>query len=260
MSRITGRPGSALTLACVALSFTFAGCAEEDGETTDDAYSCGEAHALSPCLTPRLEPQHYVDEGLRYFDSFDTDADPESRPTYAEDVARWEWLPWLLLTGFGSDWIEDGDSLVMIATPSTVPVRDCRFFDTQPFTRCRVSFQYEGGPCPIYEEFTFNDAGEITFIEAWSDQPDLLPMSDPDDEWGEGGGVNRLSTRVPGLGTPSGQIVDARSEAMTAAAADDPVLADFADRLARFPNSWFDEFTGRGDQTEEEIYGPGCGW
>ena len=52
--------------------------------------------------------------------------------------------------------------------PSTVPTRDCRAFSVQPFARCYVTFEYKDGPCPIYEEFVFNDQGEMTFIEAWS--------------------------------------------------------------------------------------------
>ena len=50
--------------------------------------------------------------------------------------------------------------------PSTVPVRDCRAFSVQPFARCYVTFEYAEGSCPIYEEFVFNDQGEMTFIEA----------------------------------------------------------------------------------------------
>ena len=41
----------------------------------------------------------------------------------------------------------------------------------------------------------------------------MLPMQDPADVWPEGVKVNRLSTRVPGLGKPDGRI-DLDSEAM----------------------------------------------
>ena len=108
---------------------------------------------------------------------------------------------------------------------STVPVRDCRGFDTQPFARCYVEFEYEEGPCPIYEEFAFNDAGEMTFIEAWSNLPDLLPNA-ADDPWAEDPDFPRLATRVPGLGNETGTL-DLESEWMQAAAAADPDVADF---------------------------------
>ena len=65
--------------------------------------------------------------------------------------------------------------------PTEVIDRDCRFFEVQPFTRCRVVFNYKRKNTfvPIYEEFTFNDRGEISFIEAWTDQDKLLPMDPP---------------------------------------------------------------------------------
>ena len=216
--------------------------------------------ALSACSAPQQAPEHYVDQALRYFDSYDAGSDPSSRPTYAEGVIRWEWPPWLLLTGYGRDLIESVDRVVLLAMPSMVPIRDCRAFDVQPFARCRVSFQYPGGPCGIYEEFTFNDAGEITFVEAWSDLPEYLPMDDPaEDPWGEGPGVRRLSSRVPGLGTPSGA-VDPTSEAMQAAGETDADVAELARRMQSFWTRWLREFNAIGGSGEGDIYGPGCGW
>ncbi|MCA9537131.1 MAG: hypothetical protein KC593_25790 [Myxococcales bacterium] len=221
---------------------------------------CASDGALAACSSPMQAPDHYVDQALRYFDSYDASADPTSRPTYAEGVIRWEWPPWLILTGYGRDLIVSVDSLVLAATPSTIPTRDCRAFTEQPFARCRVSFQYDGGPCAIYEEFTFNDLGEITFVEAWSDLPEYLPMDDPAaDPWGEGPGVRRLSTRVPGLGTPLG-VVDPLSEAMQAAAAEDADVAELASRMQTFWTSWLREFNAIGANGEAAIYGPGCGW
>jgi hypothetical protein len=221
---------------------------------------CDGDDALATCSRPTQPSDHYVDQALRYFDSYDASADPSSRPTYAEGVLRWEWPPWLLLTAYGRDLIEAVDRVVLLATPSTIPTRDCRAFDVQPFARCRVSFLYDGGPCAIYEEFTFNDAGEITFIEAWSDLPEHLPMDDAvADPWGEGPGVRRLSTRVPGLGTATGA-VDPQSDAMQAAAAADPDVAELARRMQSFWTSWLREFNAIGAMGEGDIYGPGCGW
>ena len=89
--------------------------------------------------------------------------------------------------------------------PTKVIDRDCRFFDVQPFARCRVTFHYlrPDKLYKIYEEFSFNNDGEITFIEAWSDELDLLPMG-PEDYWAEGKNVRRMSTKIPGLGTATG--------------------------------------------------------
>ncbi len=234
------------------LAAALAGC---DKTAAAPIPACGE-DALSTCLERTQPEAWYKDQGERYFDSLDASADVSSRPTYAELVARWEWPPWLLLTGYGRDLTEAVDAVVLVAIPdTTVPERDCRVFDEQPFTRCRVNFDYSGQACPIYEEFTFNDQGEITFVEAWSDQPGLVPMADPDDTWGEGDDVHRLSTRVPGLGNSTGQI-DPTGEAMTTAAADDPEVADFAARTQDFWGYWNEAYAAQG----EDVFAVGCGW
>ncbi len=220
-----------------------------------DPEACGTDGARATCLAPTQTPEYYVEQGLKYFDTLAADADPESHPVYAELVARWEWPPWLKLTGYGRELIASIDKGVLGFYPeTTVPIRDCQAFTVQPFSRCHVSIDYGGRGCPIYEEFTFNDAGEVTFIEAWSDLPDL-PTAAPDDRWAEAPDAHRLSTRVPGLGTPSGRI-DPTGPAMTAAAASDPELADFVARTQDFWKLWGQEFRAAGSG----LYARGCGW
>jgi len=181
-------------------------------------------------------------------------ADPGSIPDCADLVARWEWPPWLLLTGYGAaDMIEVGRALKEL-DPSTVPVRDCRFFPDQPFARCYVQFEYAEGPCPIYEEFTFNDQGQMTFIEAWSDLPDLLPVR-VDDPWAEAPDFPRLSTRIPGLGNETGTI-NPDGEWMMQAAAEDPLVADFALRITDWWRYWLEAVA----RAEEDFFATGCGW
>ena len=212
--------------------------------------------ALATCLTPKQDPAYYVAQGLLYFDTLDANAaDPLAHPVYGELVARWEWPPWLKLTGYGRDQMISIDRLLVQATPSTVPVRDCRAFDVQPFCRCRVVFEYLEGACPIYEEFTFNDQGEMTFIEAWSDAPGLMPMDAAADPWGEGPGVTRLSTRVPGLGNATG-LVDLDASWMAEAAAVDPDVADFVRRAKDFWPTWKAELQAAG----ADLMARGCGW
>ena len=137
---------------------------------------------------------------------------------------------------------------------STIPERDCRAFPKQPFARCYVVFEYDGESCPIYEEFTFNDAGEMTFIEAWSDLPGLLPMDRNRDPWAERTDIGRLSSRIPGLGNETGRI-DLDSTWMREAAATDPDVADFAVRAADQWTWWMDEL-----EAAENLYERGCGW
>lgn len=257
-----GLPGGAVLAAWLHL---VAGCADNQQPAvvppSAAALACkaAGAAALSPCAKPKLPPAYYVDQAQRYFDALDVDAPTDSTPTYAELVARWEWAPWLKLTGFTREQMESTDKMVKKFAPANVSHRDCRAFATQPFARCRVSFDYvdqgNGKPCYIYEEFTFNDAGEQTFIEAWSDLPDLTPILDPKDPWGERTPVHRMSTRIPGLGAPSGHI-DLDGPAMKQAAALDPEVADFVARTKDFWSS----FAAEGEVQGSDYFARGCGW
>ncbi len=213
----------------------------------------GGAGAPSTCLSPRQTPDYYVAQAQKYFDTLDNKADPNSQPVYSDLVARWEWPPWLKLTGYTRQTINDADKLVKVATPSTVPTRDCKAFPVQPFARCHVSFQYKEGGCPIYEEFTFNDQGEMTFIEAWSEGPKSPGYGS--DRWAEAPGVRRLSTRVPGLGNKTGRI-DLDATWMQEAARRDEELADFVVRARDFWGTWFAELREAGPG----IFKAGCGW
>ena len=217
--------------------------------------NAGTGGATSPCLSPTRNPEYYVQQGNKYFDTLDTSADPESVPDYSPLVARWEWPPWLLLTGFGEETLISTDEFLKEFDPSTVPDRECKFFPVQPFCRCYVTFVYEGGPCPIYEEFTFNDQGEMTFIEAWSDLPGMRPMPDSSDRWAEGPDIHRLSTKVPGLGNQQG-LIDLDSQWMKAAEASDPEIADFAMRARDQWLYWSQELKAAGD----DFFAVGCGW
>lgn len=211
--------------------------------------------ALATALTPQQPPEYYVEQANKYFDTLDTSADPDSVPSYSTLVARWELPPWLWLTGYERDNMLKTTEVAVALDPSTVPVRDCRAFPVQPFARCYVSFQYAAGSCPIYEEFVFNDQGEMTFIEAWSDQPGLLPMPDPDDRWAEGPDVQRLSTKIPGLGNETG-LIDLDSEAMRQAASEDPEVADFVRRAEDFWPAWFEAAR----EADPDYFAQGCGW
>ncbi len=174
--------------------------------------NCGQESALATCLTPKFSPEYYIDQGVKYFLTMESSVPINVVPNYSDLVVRWEWPPWLLLTGFKRDFMIISDILLKL-NPTSYDTIDCRFFEEQPFCRCHVIFNYSGEQCPIYEEFVFNDQGEITFIEAWSDFESLLPMGpgedgvwDYEDYWALGDNVERLSTRVPGLGNGTGRI------------------------------------------------------
>ena len=244
-------------LALLLLLAPLAGCPTDEPADDDDAAEdpCAHDGALAECLEPTQMADYYAEQSSAYFDTMDYTVDLEQWPPYSELVARWEWPPWLKLTAYTREVIEATDTLLTLY-PSTVPERDCRGFDTHPFGRCYVVFYYDdhgGQGCPIYEEFTFNDAGEITFIEAWSDVDGLRPMA-PDDRWAEGG-IDRLSSRVPGLGNAQG-LIDLDSEWMTDAAAEDEDVADFVTRAGDWYGTWMAEFEAAGD----DYWDVGCGW
>ncbi len=217
---------------------------------------CAHDGALAECLSPTQTAEYYAEMSSMYFDTMDYSVDLEGVwPPYSELVARWEWPPWLKLTAYTKENIEATDTLLTLY-PSVVSERDCRGFDTQPFGRCYVVFYYdahEGLGCPIYEEFTFNDAGEISWIEAWSDVDGLRPTTE-EDPWGEQG-IDRLSTRIPGLGNADGRI-DLDSEWMRDAAANDPDVADFVYRANDWYETWLEEYSNAGD----DMWEVGCGW
>jgi len=244
MSTRRSRPGQLRVLALAAL---LSGCGDTD--------SLPPEARLSTSLSPTRPAAYYVEQANVYFDGLDLRADPAIVPDYAERVARWELPPWLWLTGYGRQNMIDTTRAALALDPSTVPVRDCRAFPVQPFARCTVVFEYAGGSCPIYEEFTFDDQGEMTFIEAWSDLPGFLPTDDPSDRWAEGRGVRRLSTKLPGLGSPSGTI-ELESPWMAAAAARDPEVADFVRRASDFWPAWLEALREAGP----DYFARGCGW
>lgn len=245
-------------MARIAMAVTAALVGCTDASKEHDLGVCETESATADCLTPTKEPAYYVEQAEKYFNTMDFNEAMDDAPNYAEWVVRWEWPPWLLLTAFGAEHIESTDLLLRLY-PSTIPERDCRFFEQQPFARCRVVFYYddpshEGRGCPIYEEFAFNDAGEMTVIEAWSDLDGLRPMG-ADDPWAEVDGIDRISTRIPGLGTPSGQL-DINGSMFANAAESDPVLADLHDRANNWMETWSSELDAAGDA----LWPEGCGW
>ena len=105
-----------------------------DASPSPPSRTCG-PDALADCARPRQTPAYYVDQAMRYFDALDVAAPAEHTPTYAELVVRWEWPPWLKLTGYTAAQMELTDKLVKQYAPAVVSHRDCRAFDRQPFAR-----------------------------------------------------------------------------------------------------------------------------
>lgn len=242
-------------LALLVLLPSVAACAAGPDDSAAEADPCEGEDALMECSRPTQTAEYYAEKSSMYFDTMDYTVELDAWPPYTETVARWEWPPWLKLTAYTRENIEATDTLLKLY-PSVVQERDCRGFDEQPFGRCTVVFYYddhEGQPCPVYEEFVFNEAGEISWIEAWSDQDGMRPTT-PEDPWGEQG-IDRLSAKIPGLGAPAG-LLDLDGEAMTAAAAADDDVADFVTRANDWYATWLAEWQAAGD----DYWDVGCGW
>jgi len=168
---------------------------------------------LSIVLKPTFEKEYYKDQVNQYFDSLDTSVE-KGKPKYSPKIARWEWPPWLILTGYGDEKMRIIDGAIRKSGQCICVNRQHRFFPQNPFIRSVVTFYYgeedvanRTNPLRIFEEFTFNDIGEITFIEAWWDRDyrGLLPPLD-DNGWPiDQDAVNRISTQIPGLGNSDGK-------------------------------------------------------
>ena len=220
--------------------------------------NCNLINAFSTCLTPLYSPEYYIEQGVKYFQTMQSDIPINVVPNYSDKVVRYEWPPWLIVTGYERNGLILGDILLKL-NPTSYDLIDCRYFEEQPFCRCHVVFNYGGELCPIYEEFTFNDQGEMTFIEAWSDYESLLPMNAGNDgEWDDQdywalGAADRLSTRVPGLGNDRGMIAPASNWMQASIPQEDLVLRDMVRRLRDPINTWLDQLI----EHQEELNG-GC--
>jgi hypothetical protein len=219
----------------------------------------GKRGATARCLVPKQTKEYYVDQANRYFDSLDVSKTSYNAPNYHTRAVRWEWRPWLLLTGYYKYWMDWTASALRIADPSTVPTRICLAFPAQPFARCYVAMRYpnhqNNRPCHIYEEFTFNDEGKVTFVEAWSAVPNSrLPSDYKTDPWARSANARRLSTIMPGLGHKDG-LVNLISNEMTNAARD-PLVDDFRKRATNWESSEALEYIHRTD----DVFVQGCGW
>ncbi len=179
-------------------------------------------------LKSNQSQEYYIEQAHAYFDSLDTYANSGVKAKYASHVIRWEWYPWLFLTGYKDHWMWLDRFVILY--PTKVINRECEAFQVQPFSRCHVTFHYlkSNSYVDIYEEFTFNSKGEITFIEAWSDLPDLRPMNNQNDYWAQDKSVERLSTKVPGLGSQTGKV---NRKQIKILAKKDPELKDLLKRL-----------------------------
>lgn len=222
--------------------------------------NCGTDGALSTCLTPKFDSAYYVEQGIKYFQTMQSDIPNDVQPNYSPLVIRWEWPPWLLLTGYKKDFLISSDILLKLK-PTSYYKLDCKYFAEQPFCRCHVIFNYSNDSCPIYEEFTFNDQGEMTFIEAWSDFESKLPANmnagsdstwNEDEYWAKQANINRLSTKVPGLGNTTGKI-DINSSWMKTAANADTSVAELVRRLKDPISTYFQQLA-----THQNELSHGC--
>ncbi len=232
-------------MACSDASFTV-----PDGSALPAQLTCTERFgegARSTCLKPTHSPEYYVTLSKQYYDTLDRTRVMPRPPQYASQVIRWEWSPWFKLTALGRDQLVAFNEFLADAVDVTMqhPI-ECKAFAVQPFSRCHMLFEHQQLLCPTYAEFTFNDDGEITFVEGWSDLPGLRPSTNASDRWAESPEAHRLSTKVAGLGNAKGN-VDFTAEWMLAAAENDAEVADLVTRAKDFWSAYSREFVTGAD-------------
>lgn len=130
---------------------------------------------MSSAVKRNVPDEYYINQANEYFNSLDT-TKREYMPKYNQNVARFEWPPWLLLTGLGKERTIAIDEAIRLMGPCVCVDRNHKLFASNPFVRSVITFYYgkediekKIHPVRIYEEFTFNSIGEITFVEAWWD-------------------------------------------------------------------------------------------
>ena len=235
------------TMGCVASATEFHTDPRTDHITLDTSTDTRLPHKntkpqpLSTLLIPQFPKSFYMEQTDAYFDSLDT-SKKKGRPRYSPTIARWEWPPWLILTAFKRENIHIIDGAIREAGPCICVNRNHKYFEQNPFIRSVITFYYgkndiekKNNSLQIYEEFTFNDYGEITFIEAWYDHPylDLLPELDPEGWPINQNDIKRLSPQIPGLGNPDG-LIDIYSDEMISVANTNQIVADFCLRAKSF--------------------------
>lgn len=180
------------------------------------------------------DKEYYISQTNMYFDTLDTSSDVKEYPTYSIKVIRWEWPPWLVLTGFGNVKYIDEALRFTFASECKCINRRIEFFKTNPYTRCTVTFYYDGNniPIDIYEEFTFNSDGEITFIEAWWNKINYQGQLSGVDSIGLPIVSTRMSSLIPGINNKDG--VDLNSKEMQDACDKSALVYDFKKRAQDF--------------------------
>lgn len=87
------------------------------------------------------DSEYYKKQADLYFDTLQSEPIilPE-RPNYSAHVVRWEWKPWLLLTGYGAAGIRASDGITREACARVCVDRTHKYFDTHPYARSTVTF------------------------------------------------------------------------------------------------------------------------
>ena len=86
-------------------------------------------------------------------------------------MIRWEWHPWLLLSGYKKRDMSLIDGIDRDATPCLVTDRVYRYNSELQMVQAKVMIYYgdvnikaRTNGFPIYEEFKFNSTGQLVFI------------------------------------------------------------------------------------------------
>ena len=98
----------------------------QDPLTLAKVLACGTDAAKAGCVKPTKPPKYYVEQSIKYFRTMETSVSVMVQPNYSEKVVRWEWEPWLLLTGYGKSNLIWTDTLLKLFKTAYDKL-DCRF-------------------------------------------------------------------------------------------------------------------------------------
>ena len=140
-------------------------------------------------LMAKEQAEYYKKQCDVYLDTLAATLHPDEIPNLSENVLRWDWTR-QELTSRNRDTLIAMDVFCTAMAPDRVTGRQHKIYQEQPLGRSKVQFESEDGSGgdvrEMYMEFTFNEKGQISFVESWPVDTDQKCW------WLQGS--NRLST------------------------------------------------------------------
>ncbi|KAL7556649.1 hypothetical protein ACA910_017588 [Epithemia clementina (nom. ined.)] len=121
-----------------------------------------------PSLMAPEQAEYYIKQCDIFLNTLTTTLRPAKIPNLSKTVMRWDWSH-DRLTGRNRDTLIAMDIFATAVAPEQSVESEHKIYQQQPLGRSMVQFQSvkSGDLRTLYIEFTFNDEGEISFVEVW---------------------------------------------------------------------------------------------